>query len=132
MSRPQPAASAATREFWEACGRGELLYQVCTHCMNVQFYPRAHCTKCMNHALRWERSSGRGTVYSYTTAYRAATPAFKDDVPYIIALADLAEGFRMMLNVVGPNRAEIAIGRELRIVFRSVDGGAALPQGELV
>jgi hypothetical protein len=82
--------------------------------------------------LDWRRSAGAGTLYSHTTVYRAPTSAFKADVPYVVALVDLDEGFRMMVNVLGCDPADVQIGRRMRIVFRASDGGMKLPQGELV
>jgi len=132
MQKPIPAVTADTREFWDACARGELRYQVCRNCARVQFYPRGHCTACQAVELEWRRSAGLGAVYSHTTVYRAPTPVFKADVPYVIALVDLNEGFRMMVNIRGCEPAAVAIGSRMRIVFRPGEGGVALPQGELV
>ena len=132
MQKPIPAATADTREFWDACSRGELLYQVCRSCAGVQFYPRGHCAACKAGELEWRRSAGLGRVYSHTTVYRAPTPAFKPDVPYVIALVDLDEGFRMMVNILDCAPGAVAIGSRMRIVFRPTEGGVALPQGELI
>jgi hypothetical protein len=132
MNKPLPLPTAETRDFWDACARDELLYQVCQRCAHVQFYPRRHCTACKAMDLEWRHSAGAGTVYSHTTVHRAPTPAFKADVPYVIALVDLDEGFRMMVNILGCDPADVRIGRRMRIVFRAADGGMKLPQGELV
>jgi uncharacterized OB-fold protein len=132
MQKPIPAVTADTREFWDACARGELVYQVCPDCASVQFYPRRHCAACQAVELEWRRSAGLGAVYSHTTVYRAPTPAFKAEVPYVIALVNLDEGFRMMVNILGCDPAAVAIGSRMRIVFRAAGGGVTLPQGELV
>lgn len=132
MNKPLPLPTAETHEFWDACARDELLYQVCPRCAHVQFYPRRHCAACQAMEMQWRRSSGAGTVYSHTTVHRAPTPAFKADVPYVIALVDLDEGFRMMVNILGCDPADVQIGRRMRILFRAADGGMKLPQGELV
>jgi uncharacterized protein len=127
MDKPLPKANAETRPFWEACARGELLYQYCTACRRAQFYPRSHCSTCHGGGLEWRQSSGKGVVYTCTTVQRAPTPAFKALVPYVIALVDLEEGFRMMLNVLDCDPAQVAIGARVRVVFRE-EGGVALPQ----
>jgi uncharacterized OB-fold protein len=132
MQKPIPAATADTREFWDACGRGELLYQTCMDCGRVQFYPRRHCSACQKMRMEWRRSSGAATIYSHTTVHRAPTPAFKADVPYVIALVDVDEGFRMMVNILGCDPGEVRIGGRLRIVFRADGEGMKLAQGELV
>ncbi len=131
MDKPLPKPTAETRKFWEACARDELLYQVCAACRHVQFYPRQHCIACQGTQMQWLRSAGSATVYSHTTVYRAPTAAFKADVPYVIALVDVDEGFRMIVNILGCYPAEVRIGARVRIVFREAGGGLRLPQGEL-
>jgi len=58
-------------------------------------------------------------VLSHTTVYRAPTPAFKADTPYVIALVDMDEGFRLMVNVRGGKNAPVAIGKAVRITFEA-------------
>lgn len=130
MTRPLPIPTADTRPFWDACARGELVYQYCTACSRPQFYPRSLCVKCHSNVLEWRRSSGFGRVYSHTTVHRAPSPAFKGMVPYVIALVDLDEGFRVMLNILGCDPRSVAIGSRVRAVFRESEGHV-LPQAEL-
>lgn len=131
VQKPVPVPNADTRPFWDACGRGELLYQVCRRCHGVQSFPRGHCAACQALDLEWRGSAGLGSVYTHTTVYRAPTPAFKDDVPYVIALVELDEGFRLMVNILGCDPVTVEIGSRVRIVFRPSGGGITLPQGEL-
>lgn len=58
------------------------------------------------------------------------TPAFKADTPYAIALVDLDEGFRLMVNVRGGAGAPLAIGARVRIVFEA-RGDGAVPIAEM-
>jgi uncharacterized OB-fold protein len=67
------------------------------------------CPGCGSDDLEWQRSSGQGRVYSVTTL------APRDKAPYSVALVDLAEGFRMMTNVIGDG--EVAIGAAVRADF---------------
>lgn len=121
MSRPIPHPTPETREFWDGVARDALMFQVCGDCAQVQSYPRVYCTRCHSRALSWRESTGRATLYSYTTVYRAATPAFRDDVPYVIALVDVEEGFRLMVNVRREQAARLRIGSAVRV--RSADRG---------
>lgn len=130
MAKPVPVPNAETRPFWEACAHGELLYQQCLSCGRAQFYPRDHCAACQAKELEWRRSAGLGSVYSHTTVHRAPTPAFKPMVPYVIALVDLDEGFRMMMNVLDCEPSRVDIGTRVRVVFRESDG-VLLPQAVL-
>ena len=130
-SKPIPVPTAETRPFWEGCAAGTLLYQRCTACGHVQFPPRGHCVACRGGAVAWERSSGHGTVHSFTVVRRPPSAAFKDEVPYVIALVDLHEGFRMMMNVLGAAPDSVHIGQAVQIVFEDVGDGIALPQARI-
>lgn len=130
--KPVPVANADSRPFWEACNRRELTYQACRGCGHVQFYPRAQCTACQSADLQWKVASGLGTVYTATVNHRAPTAAFKAEAPYVIALIDLDEGFRMMMNVINCEPASVGIGMRVKITFeaRGENGEQLIPQAE--
>jgi len=130
MSRPLPRPTAETQPFWDGCSAGVVRYQCCAACGAVQLVPRAMCATCQSDALAWRDASGFGHVLSHTTVHRAPTPAFRDEAPYVIALIDMDEGFRLMTNVAGGAIAPIAIGSRVRIGFRVIEG-VALPQAEV-
>lgn len=130
MSRPLPRPTAETKPFWEGCAAGVVRYQRCAHCGAVQLVPRALCAACQSNALAWRDASGFGHVLSHTTVHRAPTPAFRDEAPYAIALVDMEEGFRLMVNVAGGAAAPIGIGSRVRIGFRTIDG-VALPHAQV-
>ena len=56
--------------------------------------------------------------------------AFRDEVPYVIALIDMDEGFHLMVNVKGGASPDVAIGQPVHIGFRDVEG-VKLPQAEV-
>ncbi len=127
MDKPAPKPTSETVPFWEGCNRSELLFQKCRGCGHVQFYPRTRCTQCHGDALTWERSEGRGTLHTFTVVHRAPTEAFKPDLPYVLALVDMAEGFRMMMNVVNCDPESIQIGTPVSITFER-RGEQMIPQ----
>lgn len=117
--------------FRAGCARGELLYQHCAACGAVQLPVRQHCGHCHSLSVDWRVSRGRGVVYSHTTVQRAPSAAFRARVPYVIALVDLDEGFRLMLNVVDCAPAAVAIDSRVRVVFRDGLDGAPWPHAVL-
>ncbi len=132
-AKPLPEIRPESQEFWNAANRGELLFQTCEDCGNVQFYPRNYCTGCTSDKLRWAQSQGEGVVYTFTVVHRPPSAAFKADVPYVIALVDLDEGFRMMMNVRGCGPDEVGIGARVRIIFETIpESEQKLPQAELI
>lgn len=130
MSKPLPQPTPESQPFWDGCARGELRYQRCRDCGAVQPLPRGLCERCHGKALDWRVASGHGRILSYTIVHRAPTPAWRDDVPYVIALIDLDEGFRLMVNLAGGEQPGLAIGAAVGIDFVNV-GGTTLPQAQL-
>ena len=131
MSRPLPHPTAETKTFWDGGTSGALRYQVCAHCGHVQFIPGSLCSACHHGEPAWKTSTGRGRILSHTTVHRAPTPAFRDEVPYVIALTGMGEGFRLMVNVKGGASPDVAIGQPVRIGFAEVKG-VKLPQAEVI
>ncbi|MCT9812827.1 Zn-ribbon domain-containing OB-fold protein [Acidovorax sp. Be4] len=127
LNYPLPRANAQTNAYWDGCAQGELRYQRCGQCGQVQCIPRSLCDRCQSSDLPWSASRREGTVLTFTTVYRAPLPAFKEMLPYVIAIVDLDEGFRVMANALScvPPDA-LAIGARVRIGFKEVHG-MALP-----
>jgi uncharacterized protein len=128
--KPVPRPNADTRPFWQACNREELIYQYCPACGKTQFYPRVLCAGCGAGSLEWRESKGLGTIYTFTINFRAPNPAFAPEIPYVIALVDLDEGFRMMLNIQDRDPEAVRIGHRVRIVYET-RGEQKIPQGVL-
>ena len=127
--KPVPTPNADTKPFWDACNEERLIVQTCQSCGHKQFYPRALCVKCEGRDLVWREAVPNGTGHTFTIAHRAPTPAFKEDAPYLLALIDLDDGFRMMMNIVNTPHDAISIGMPVRITFEERDG-QKLPQAE--
>jgi uncharacterized OB-fold protein len=126
---PIPVPTPETRPFWEAARRHELVAQRCRACGEHVFYPRAVCPRCFGNELEWRRLGGRGTLHTFTVVYRGAR-GFPLGPPYVIAVVELAEGPRLMTNLVGiePDPARIRIGMAVEVVFEDVSDDIALPR----
>lgn len=127
--KPWPVPNADTAPFWEGCAAGELRLQRCTACGSAQFPPRALCAQCHGAVPGWEKSSARGRIVSHTRVHRPPSPAFKADLPYVVALVALEEGPRIMVNLRGAVAEAPRIGDAVRIGFDPPAGphGIALP-----
>jgi uncharacterized OB-fold protein len=130
LSKPIPVPNEDSRQFWEGCRANKLLLQMCDSCGHVRFYPRILCTECGSTETTCIEASGRGTVYSHTTIHRAPSPAFKADVPYVLALVTLEEGGRMMTNIVGCKPEEVAIDMPVKVKFEKVSDEISVPKFE--
>jgi uncharacterized OB-fold protein len=112
-----PAPSPLSAPYWQAAREGRLVIQRCEACGHVQFYPRSLCTRCAGERLGWSACSGRGRVKSFTVIRRAVSAAYEPDVPYVVALIELAEGPTLMSNVVGCPPEAVHIGAPVRVRF---------------
>jgi uncharacterized OB-fold protein len=126
--KPLPVINEESRPFWEGCKRHELVLQRCQDCRAWEYYPRALCRACHSARLSWEPVSGQGTIYSYTVCHRPAGPAFAGDVPYVVALIELAEGPRMVSNIVTDDPDAVRIGQPVRVTFDDVTDEITLPK----
>lgn len=126
-ARPTPVPDADSIPFWDGVQAGELRLQVCQDCGSWIYYARGLCPRCHGDDLAWQRASGEGVVYSFTVSRRPAGPAFAADVPYVVALVDLAEGPRMLSNIVDVAPEDVAVGDPVTVDFREMSPGLFLP-----
>lgn len=123
---PRPTPESAP--FWQGCKDHKLLLQHCSDCDAYQFYPRSVCATCLSDQLEWREVSGRGTVETYTIVTRAVSDAYAADAPYVIALITLAEGPRMMSNVIGCDAESVACGMAVEVVFEPWSEDITMPK----
>ena len=128
--RPEPFVNADSEAYWAAAKEGRLVLQQCIDCGHLDFMPRHVCPKCWSENRTWTDSTGTGIVHSFSIVHRAPLAAFREDCPYVVALIDLAEGPRMMTNIVGDDALRVAIGDRVEICFE-VRGEAKVPQFRL-
>lgn len=103
--------------FWEAAERGVLAIQRCDSCGKLQLYPRRHCSKCGSATLGYVDSSGEGSVYTFSTIHRNPPSDFVDDLPYTLGIVELAEGPRLLTQIVGCKPEEISCDMPVRVEF---------------
>jgi uncharacterized OB-fold protein len=121
-----------TAEFWESAAAGELLVQECADCGGRQFYPRSYCVSCHGQSVGWTPASGKGEVYSYTVVRRAPSAEFADQVPYVLALVQLAEGPRLMVRLSGCTPDEVTVGAAVQLAGPGDAGRRQLPAFSLI
>ena len=126
-TKPLPTVVGETRPYWESCRRGELVIQRCDKCGQYQFYPRGICANCWSTDIRWVKSTGRGTVWTYTVTYQNRTQGFVQEVPYVLALVELEEGVRMFSNIVECNPRDVTIGMPVEVTFVQATGQISVP-----
>jgi uncharacterized OB-fold protein len=116
-----------TRDFWAATAESRLLLKRCLDCGTVIWYPRAICPGCASLRTEWFEAAGRGRIYSYTVNHRGEG-AYQGSPPFVLAYVELAEGPRVMTNIVGAGESELAVGLPVELVFHDTGDGTALPR----
>lgn len=127
-SKPLPRIDEESKGYWEACQRRELVVQRCGSCGQLRHYPRALCPSCLSDAVEWVRCSGRGTVYTFTVTHQNQAPGFRDQLPYVLAYVELAEGVRLLTNIVDCTPEAVRIGMPVEVVFEDATPAVTLPK----
>ncbi|WP_406155321.1 bifunctional MaoC family dehydratase N-terminal/OB-fold nucleic acid binding domain-containing protein [Streptomyces sp. NBC_01023] len=123
--RPRPVVNRDNAGFWEGVARHQLLIQRCTACSALRFPWLPGCNACGSPEWDTVAASGAGTVYSYVVMHHPAFPAF--DPPYAVGLIELAEGVRMVSNVIGVPYDKVRVGLPVSLEFLRVDEDLELP-----
>ena len=136
------------QEFYTHCGTGTLHLQFCDACALMRYPTTTACPWCAAPDYTWRPVSGRGVVYSYSEVHHAIQPVFRPFLPYMILLVELDEqagvpgahdGLRFTGNLtladgtLAPPElvASVGIGSRVRVVFKDIGDGMALPQWTL-
>tara|TARA_B100000900_G_C20012705_1_gene486539 strand:+ start:86 stop:499 length:414 start_codon:yes stop_codon:yes gene_type:complete len=98
---PLPEVDQTNKPFWDGLSEGRLLFQKCDDC-NYSWLPaRQECPKCLGANYTWTEASGSGVMTSWVVYHTAFIPAYKNRLPYNVAIVKLAEGPQMATNIVG-------------------------------
>jgi uncharacterized OB-fold protein len=124
-ARPRPVVNRDNAGFWEGVGRHQLLIQRCGGCGTLRFPWLPGCGACGSPEWDTVEASGEGTVYSYVVMHHPPFPAF--DPPYAVGLIELAEGVRIVSNVIGVPSDKVRIGMPVRLRFERYDEELVLP-----
>jgi hypothetical protein len=114
---PVPLPTRDNAPFHEAARRGELVFQRCTACGRFRHYPRPTCPACLAREHVWERSSGRGTVWTWTIVRGPTLPAFEARIPYNVVDVLMEEGVHFVSEVLDCPPEEIRAGMPVEAVF---------------
>lgn len=127
-TKPLPTPSTATQPYWDAAREHRFLLQRSTKTGKYVFYPRAVSPFGAGDELEWVEGSGKGTVYSFTIARRPTGLQWAADVPYVIAIVELAEGPHMTANIIDCDPETVSIGMAVEVAFVDVTPEATLVQ----
>lgn len=131
-NKPLPVPQKWSQEFWKATKDHKFLLKKCKECGHIDHPPYYYCTECMSLEHEWVEASGKGTIYTFSTTYMGAPPAFTNDQPFTLAMIDLEEGPRMLSRIVDAKPEEITFGANVEAVFEDVTEETTLVMFRLV
>jgi uncharacterized OB-fold protein len=128
--RPLPLPDETSAAFWEAAREGRLAIQRCTACRRWNHAPSLACPACGSFQLAYEDVSGKGRLQAWTVLADAPAPGFRDRLPLIVGVVELAEqpGLLMVANVLETDVADLRLGMPLGVMFETVTADCVLPQ----
>ena len=127
LPTPEPPTEPDNEAFWRAAGEGRLVVPRCVECGELVWIPRPFCPRCMVGATEWVELSGHGTIYSFTEVHRG-DGAYAGSGSFVLAYVELAEGPRIMTNIVEYPSGDLRIGQEVEVVFHAAGNGTGVPR----
>jgi uncharacterized OB-fold protein len=128
-SKPLPALDPDSQPFWEGCRAHKLMLQRCGACGRHRFPAAPFCAHCQSTTASWVEASGFGSVFSWIVVrHPVPKDVYAGEVPYVVALVELAEGVRMASNIVGCQPEDVTAGMKLEIVYDDVTPEITLPK----
>ena len=132
--KPLPSlGDEITAPYWRAAAERRLALPRCEDCGLTFFYPRRACPSCWSERIEWIDAAGTGRVWSFTWVHVPFyDDAWKDDVPYCVAIVELDEGVRLVSSLEGVEPGQVAVGDAARVVFDAVTDEVVLPRFEVL
>lgn len=130
IQRLKRSDRALTGPYWAAIDQRQLTRPVCASCSRSHFSPQVVCPWCQSADWTYQPSSGRGSVYSYTTIHRPPEPVFA--TPYIVADIEVEEGWRLFSWIANCDPGDVTIGMQVAVAFQPGVDGELLPVFEPV
>jgi hypothetical protein len=124
----------SAREFFAGAEQGQLMIRKCGSCARVAWplpkmgVPLSRCPFCLSPELGWAAASGRGTVYSFAVMHQLYDPGLAAEIPYNLAVIELAEGIRTQhVRVVDCANGELRVGLPVQVTFGAERDGIRVP-----
>ena len=124
--RKLPRPTPETQHYWDGTRVEELRLQKCNDCRETYFPPRPFCPHCSSRDVSVFAASGKATLYSYVISH---IPAPGLEPPFSVAVVALAEGPRLMTNLVGCDQTPEALKLDmsLEVTFEAQNDEITLP-----
>jgi len=102
--------------FFEELKNKKLVGTRCNKCKVIYCPPRADCPKCYSSDMEQVQLGGKGVVEAFTVIY-VAPESFSHLAPYILVVAKLDEGPKLLSQLVGVKPEDVKVGMRVEAVF---------------
>ncbi len=104
--------------------KGQIVATRCRECGTLYFPPRTDCAKCRESSVDWVPLEGNARLVTFTEVC-FAPPAFQQGTPYLLGVAELADGLRVFAPISAEiDRRELKPG--LSLVLRPKKAGESV------
>lgn len=115
-------ATSYSKPYWDGLSQAKIRLQRCADCGRCQNFPQARCRHCLSERLEWIDAAGTGTLITFSTVYRAPSPEFAVDVPYIVGMVQLPEAVQLMALIAVADEKELELDMPLVATPRRFHG----------
>jgi uncharacterized OB-fold protein len=121
-----PVVDYDTAIFWEGLSQSKLLIPHCAACGAGRWPPGPTCHVCGSEETEWREAQGPARLYTWVVVTHPTLPALGDQVPYVVALAEVAPGVRILGNIVNWSGENLSDAIPLEIVFEEREDGVTI------
>lgn len=103
--------------------QGKVMATRCKKCGTRYFPPRMDCSSCLQSEVEWFEIKGSGKLLTYAIVNYGPS-GFENDAPYVLAIADFADGLRVFGRLSKDIKAgDIKKGMSLKVSPVKLPGG---------
>lgn len=106
-----------TAQFWKELQQGKVYTTKCTKCGKLHFPPAADCGECNSSEIEWIELDGEAELVTFTQVF-AKPASFSDEPDYIVAVARLKEGVKVLAWLTGIKREDVKTGMKVKLVAK--------------
>ncbi|MGH6782829.1 MAG: bifunctional MaoC family dehydratase N-terminal/OB-fold nucleic acid binding domain-containing protein [Sphingomonadaceae bacterium] len=120
---PRPAITHDNAFFWEGLKQRKLLIQSFNG--RLVHPPVPACPETGSFEWTTVEASGKGVIHSFVVMHQPQLPCF--DYPLPVVLVELAEGVRIVANIIDDKPEDVAVGKAVTLDFVEVEPDYILP-----
>jgi len=108
-----------TSKFWNELKKGKVFATRCKNCGRLHFPPVADCGTCGSSEMEWTKLTGKGQIVTFTQVI-VKPASFSQEPPYIVAVAELIEGVKVLAWLSGIEKENVKIGMKVKLEAKVV------------